>query len=71
MMRRLAGILALLAAASFATDASAHASLVSVLPADGSVLTQAPPTVQLRFNEPVTGAVGLIDAQGRMPRTPR
>jgi copper transport protein len=40
---------------------------VSVQPADGSVLTQAPPTVQLRFNEPVTaGAVRLIDAQGRM-----
>jgi copper transport protein len=38
-----------------------------VQPADGSVLTQAPPTAQLRFNEPVTaGAVRLIDAQGRM-----
>jgi methionine-rich copper-binding protein CopC len=30
--------------------------------ADGSVLTHAPPTVQLRFSEPVTaGAVPLID----------
>ena len=35
-------------------------------PADGSVLTQAPKTVQLRFNESVTPAVvSLIDADGK------
>ncbi len=41
-------------------------SLVASVPADGSVLAQAPDTVQLRFNEVVTPAVvRLIDAAGR------
>jgi copper transport protein len=64
-MRLIAGLATLLVAFGFATAASAHASLVSVEPRDGSVLTQAPKTVQLRFNEPVTPAViNLIDAAG-------
>jgi copper transport protein len=57
---------ALLLAAGIATGASAHAVLISVTPADGSVLAVQPAAVELRFNEPVTaGAVTLIDARGR------
>ena len=49
-----------------ATETFAHASLVSAEPADGSVVAQAPKTVQLQFNESVTPAVvSLIDAGGR------
>lgn len=48
-------------------EASAHASLLFAEPRDGTVLTQAPKTVQLRFNENVTaGAVNLIDAVGKL-----
>jgi copper transport protein len=66
-MRLIAGLVALLSVLCFATGASAHASLVSMEPADGSILVQAPKTVQLRFNEAVTPAViRLIDAEGRV-----
>ena len=66
MVRVIAGLAALLTALCLATGALAHASLVSAEPADGSVLTQAPKTVQLRFNESVTPAVvSLIDAAGK------
>jgi copper transport protein len=67
MMRRLVAALAiLLSVFCFASGASAHASLVSAEPSDGSVLAAAPKTVQLRFNEAVTPAViSLIDAMGR------
>ena len=45
----------------------AHAALVSVTPRDGSLLTVAPTSVQLRFNEAVTaGAVNLVDAEGKV-----
>ena len=55
----------LLAALFGATDAGAHAVLISVEPADGSRLARAPDSVQLRFNEVVTpGAIRLIDAAG-------
>ena len=65
-MRLIAGLATLLSVLCFATGASAHASLVSTEPADGTVLAQAPRTVQLRFNEAVTPAViSLIDAEGR------
>ena len=65
-MRLIAGLATLLSVLCFATGVSAHASLVSTEPADGSVLAQAPKTVQLRFNESVTPAViSLIDATGR------
>jgi copper transport protein len=66
MMRLIAGLATLLSVLCFASSASAHASLVSAEPSDGSVVAQAPQTVQLRFNEPVTPVViGLIDALGK------
>jgi copper transport protein len=66
-MRLIAGLATLLAVLCVATGVSAHASLVSTEPADGSVLAWAPKTVQLRFNENVTPAViSLIDAAGRV-----
>jgi copper transport protein len=66
MLRFIAALATLLWAVCLATSASAHASLVSVEPADGSVLAAAPKQVRLRFNEavrPVT--VSLIDAAGQ------
>ena len=66
MTRFIAGVAALLVALCCATGASAHASLVSAEPADGSVLAEAPRTVQLRFNESVAPAMAsLIDAAGK------
>jgi copper transport protein len=65
-MRLTVGLATLLAVLCFATGVSAHASLVSTEPSDGSVLAQAPQTVQLHFNEAVTPVViSLIDATGR------
>ncbi len=65
MMRLIAGLATLLSILCFATGVSAHASLVSAEPADGSVLAVAPRMVQLRFNESVTPTVvRLIDATG-------
>jgi copper transport protein len=67
LMRPFAGLVTLLLVACFSTGALAHASLVLVEPRDGSVLAQAPKTVELRFNENVTaGVVNLIDAEGRL-----
>ena len=67
MRRIVLGLFAvLLLVAGLATGADAHAVLLSVAPADGSVLTAQPGSVELHFNEPVTaGAVMLIDANGR------
>src|SRR5205814_6684499 len=65
-MRLIAGLATLLSVLCFSTSVSAHASLVSTEPDDGSVVTSAPATVQLRFSEPVTPAVvNLIDAAGK------
>lgn len=65
-MRLLAALAMLLLVVGFATGASAHAALVSVEPASGSMLASAPNTVELRFNEVVTpGAIRLIDGAGR------
>lgn len=65
MMRLIAGLTTLLSVLCFATGVSAHASLVSAEPNDGSVLAVAPKMVQLRFNESVTPVVvRLIDASG-------
>lgn len=65
-MRLLAALATLLLAAGFASAAWAHAALVSVEPASGSVLKTAPKAVELRFNETVTpGAIRLIDGAGR------
>jgi len=65
-MRLLAALATLLLIVGFATGASAHAALVSVEPADGSILKAAPKAAELRFNEAVTpGAILLIDGAGR------
>ena len=65
-MRLIAGLATLLSVLCLATGASAHATLVSTEPADGSVVAQAPKSVQLRFNEAVTPAVvSVIDAAGK------
>jgi copper transport protein len=66
-MRVIAPIVALLLVVCFSNEASAHASLVFAEPRDGTVLSQAPKSVQLRFNEHVTaGAINLIDASGKL-----
>jgi len=65
-MRLLAALATLLLVVGFATGASAHAALVAVEPASGSMLATAPKAVELRFNEAVTpGAIRLIDGTGR------
>lgn len=65
-MRLLAALVTLLLLVGCSTDASAHAALISVEPASGSILASAPKAVELRFNEAVTpGAIQLIDGAGR------
>ncbi|MBR0729883.1 CopD family protein [Bradyrhizobium japonicum] len=65
-MRLLAALATLLCVVGFATGASAHAALVAVEPASGSMLASAPKAVELRFNEAVTpGAIQLIDGAGK------
>jgi copper transport protein len=64
--RLIAGLATLLSVLGFATGAVAHASLISTEPGDGSMLSQAPKTVRLRFNEPVAPAsIKLIDGTGK------
>lgn len=59
-LRRLAGVIMLLALASV-QSAWAHAQLLSAAPPDGAVLQEAPEVVALLFNEPVNPlAVSLI-----------
>jgi len=66
VVRLVAAIAVLLCAFCFANEASAHASLVSTEPGDGSMMASAPKTVRLRFNEPITPAsIRLIDGEGR------
>lgn len=65
-MRLLAALATLFLAVGLVSAAWAHAALISVEPASGSVLAAAPKAVQLRFNETVTpGAIRLIDGAGR------
>ncbi len=65
-MRLIAGLATLLSIVCFVPEVSAHASLVSAEPGDGSVVAQAPRIVRLRFNEPVAPAdIKLIDAEGK------
>jgi copper transport protein len=65
-MRFLAALVTLLLLFGTATSASAHAALISVEPASGSILASAPKAVEFRFNEAVTpGAIQLIDGAGR------
>ena len=59
-MRVIAGLAALLTALCMATGALAHAALVSTDPADGSILTQSPKTLQLLFPND-------LDRQNRTP----
>jgi copper transport protein len=67
MMRLIACLAVLLSVLCGATGASAHASLVSTEPGDGSMMSQAPKSVRLRFNEPVRlAAIKLIDGEGRV-----
>ncbi|GLR84994.1 copper resistance CopC/CopD family protein [Bradyrhizobium iriomotense] len=66
-MRVLAALATLLLCIGFATGAWAHAALVSVEPANGSIVASAPKSVELRFNEVVTpGAIRLIDGTGKV-----
>src|ERR1700753_2463796 len=65
-VRLIAGLVTLLSVLGFATGVSAHASLIWAEPGDGSMLSQAPKTVRLHFNEPVSPAsIKLIDGTGR------
>lgn len=65
-MRLIAGLAMLLSILCLATGASAHATLVSTDPGDGSISATAPKSVHLRFNEAVTPAlVRVIDAAGK------
>jgi copper transport protein len=67
MMRLIACLAVLLSVLCATTGASAHASLVSTEPSDGSMMAQAPKSVRLRFNEPVRpAAIKLIDGEGRV-----
>jgi methionine-rich copper-binding protein CopC len=52
-MKRLVGVFAVSAVLA-ASAVYAHAHLVLAMPADGSVLTQAPATFALKFNEAAT-----------------
>jgi copper transport protein len=64
-MRLLVAVAALLLVVCGSSGALAHASLVATEPRDGSMVAQAPKTVRLRFNEPVTPAVvRVIDSSG-------
>ena len=66
MIRLLAFLLLVAPALLGATPATAHAVLLESVPADGAVLAQSPPTVLLRFDEPVTLAkVELLDSTGK------
>ncbi|WP_298872124.1 CopD family protein [uncultured Bradyrhizobium sp.] len=65
-MRFLAALATLLVLVGTTTGAMAHAALISVEPASGSILASAPKAVELRFNEAVTpGAIQLIDGAGK------
>jgi copper transport protein len=64
---RLLAAIVLLWACCLASEVSAHATLVSAEPRDGSVLVSPPKRVELRFSESVVaGAVTLIDAGGQL-----
>ena len=59
--------LGLLAVGAWASPAAAHASLVSVDPADGARLDESPDVVRLTFSEHVSadlGGVQVLDSDG-------
>jgi methionine-rich copper-binding protein CopC len=47
-----------------ATPASAHASLVKAVPADGAVLTSAPARVTLQFDDPISSSFATLVVTG-------
>jgi copper transport protein len=55
--RRLGFLIALLLALAQSSPALAHASLIRAEPGDGAMLAQAPATLRLTFNEPVSPLV--------------
>jgi copper transport protein len=66
-MRLAAALAIILLWLASAGEATAHAALVSVEPANGSILSAAPSGVALQFSEAVTpGAIRLIDSAGRV-----
>lgn len=67
MTRIVAAFAVLLWVCCLTSEVSAHASLISIEPRDGSVLAAPPKRVELRFNESVAaGSVHLIDANGQL-----
>jgi copper transport protein len=69
----LALALGIMLALAFPSIASAHAKLHSSNPAPGSVLTKAPTTITLTFEEhvvPATSSVIVYDATGKVVSTP-
>jgi copper transport protein len=65
VIRLLTLVAALLLVVCASAAAFAHAALVATEPRDGSMVAEAPNTVRLRFNEPVTPAVvRVIDSEG-------
>ena len=64
-MRLIVGLATLLLVVCLGTEASAHASLVSAEPRDGSVLAQAPKRVELPpvispSDEPITSEIAEV-----------
>jgi copper transport protein len=67
LLQTLAILLGTLAILSWAPGAVAHASLIASTPKAGAVLSQAPATVHLTFNEPVSPLVlKIIQPDGSM-----
>jgi copper transport protein len=68
----LAAVLALLALGALPAAVSAHATLLDTVPARGAQLKQAPPQVELRFDEAVEAAFGslrVFDGNGNPVKT--
>jgi copper transport protein len=75
VVRLLVLFAAVVVAASCATQALAHANLVSTSPQDGAVVTSAPTEVRVRFDDPVTvgpgNAVVAADRSSVLAGSPR
>lgn len=64
MIRLIQGLLLAMGLLLLATPAQAHSELLGSTPADGEVLTSAPPAVSLQFNEAISPAGLQVVAQG-------
>lgn len=64
MIRLIQGLLLALGLLMVAAPAHAHSELLSSTPADGEVLTSAPPMISLQFNEAISPAGLQVVAQG-------